>query len=297
MKENKKIILAYLAVCFFWGSTYLAIKIGVEDLAPTVLAGTRFLIAGSVMLIYAKIKGLPFPIEKMDYIKNAVVGLFMLLGANGLVVYAETWVDSGVTSLVLATVPIFIAIIEFLILKTIKLEKIGYVGLIFGLFGVYLLTNTNQTIQVINYRGVLILTVATMLWSVGSVLAKYVKKKDAMIANIGFQMLFGGIGLTVASVITGDINNIHFTMKSIYAVGYLIIFGSIIGFSSYIYLLQKWSATKASTYAYVNPVVAVILGMVILDELLTVSMAVAMLVILFGVYLVQRAKIVKQEND
>jgi len=293
MKENKKIILAYLAVCFFWGSTYLAIKIGVEDLAPTILAGSRFLIAGSVMLIYAKIKGLQFPVEKMDYVKNAGVGLFMLLGANGLVVYAETWVNSGVTSLILAMVPIFIAIIELLILKTIKFSKIGYVGLIFGLFGVYLLTNTNQTIQVIDYRGVLLLIVATVLWSVGSVLSKYVKKKDAIIANIGLQMLFGGIGLAVVSIITGDINNIQVTMKGIYAVGYLIIFGSIIGFSSYIYILQKWSATKASTYAYVNPVVAVILGTIVLDEPITTSMIAAMLVILFGVYLVQRAKIVK----
>ncbi|MCK5764015.1 MAG: EamA family transporter [Clostridiales bacterium] len=294
MKENKKVLLAYLAVCFFWGSTYLAIKIGVEDLAPTILAGTRFLIAGAIMLVYAKIKGLPFPVEKSDYINNAIVGSFMLLGANGLVVYAEQWVDSGVTSLMVSMVPIWIAIIELLILKTIKFERIGYIGLILGMVGVYMLTSTTNGIQVIDYKGVLLLMIATLLWSVGSVTSKYVKKKEAIIANIGFQMLFGGIGLAIASVITGDIYSVQFTTKSILAVAYLITFGSIIGFSSYIYVLQKWPATKAGTYAYVNPAVAVLLGMVFLNEPLTISMIFAMGIILFGVYLVQRAKIVRK---
>lgn len=291
MNEKNKVFLAYLAVCFFWGSTYLAIKIGVEDLAPSVLAGTRFLIAGTVMLLYAKMTGKAFPALKSDFIKNALVGIFMLLGANGLVVYAEQWVDSGVTSLMVSLVPIWIAIIELLILRTVKLSLKGYFGLLLGLFGVYLLVRPGNSISMIDVKGVIFLLTATFLWASGSMISQYVKKKEAIIANIGFQMLFGGIGLGIVSIITGDIFTAHFTLKGVLSVLYLITFGSIIGFSSYIYILQKWPATKAGTYAYVNPVVAVVLGFFILDEPLTMSMVFSMAVILIGVYMVQTAKI------
>ncbi len=292
MKENQKVILAYLAVCFFWGSTYLAIKIGVQDLAPTVLAGTRFLLAGGLMLAYARVKGLPFPLDRRDAVKNGLVGLLMLLGGNGLVVYAETWVDSGVASLMVSLVPIWVAVIEMGVLRTVRLSPRGYLGLVLGFAGVYLLLRPGSAGGAIDVWGVVIMVIATILWALGSLLSQTVRSRQSLVANIGIQMFVAGSAFLILGGFNGDIARMQFTLVGALSVLYLAVFGSIIGFSSYIYVLQKWPATRASTYAYVNPAVAVFLGRVILDEPLTLTMVLAMGVILFGVYQVQKSKMV-----
>jgi drug/metabolite transporter (DMT)-like permease len=295
--DNGKAIIAYILVCFFWGSTYLAIKIGVQDMPPMFFAGIRFVIAGSLMILYSKSKGYTFPESGKKLALLSSIGLLMLLGGNGLVVYAEQWVDSGVASLMIATVPIFVALLEHVFIRDTRLTPKGLLGLLLGFGGVYFLLNPAETAGAINLEGVLVLLAASFFWSSGTVLSKKVKGKSSIVSNIGIQMFSGGIGLLLVSVITGEFSRLKVSANAIFAVLYLIIFGSLIGYSSYIYLLQKWPATKAGTYAYVNPVVAVSLGALFLGERVTSLMLISMAAILLGVVIVQKSKIRVRESE
>lgn len=297
--ENRKVMLAYLAVCFFWGSTYLAIRIGVKDFPPFMFAGIRFITAGCIMIFYSKLKGNSYPDNKNDIIKISVVGLLMLLGGNGLVVFAEQWVHSGITSLLVATVPLFMAIIEIFILKSKRMDYRGFIGLALGFGGVVFLTLVDNGVGVIDFKGTLILLIASLFWSIGSVYSTTFKTNCSIISNIGIQMLAGGIGLFILGAIIGEVSRIHFALNSLLALLYLIVFGSIIGYSCYIYVLAKWPASKAGTYAYVNPVVAVALGAIILNEPFTLSVIISMVIIIIGVFMVQKAKVEdsKVENN
>ncbi len=289
--KNTKEIIAYLSVCFFWGSTYIAIKIGVKDFPPFTFAGIRFFLAGGCIIIYSKIVNGSLSLNIKDTINISIVGLFMLLGGSGLVYFAEQWAHSGVTSLLLATVPFFIAIIEVFILKYKRMDYKGFIGLLLGFSGVAYLTLIDNSLGVIDYRGVFLLLMASLCWSIGSVYSKFIKANMPMITNIGIQMLAGGTGLLLVGLVLGEIPEIHFSKKSILTLLYLIVFGSIIAYSCYIYILDKWPASKVGTYAYVNPIITVSLGVVILDEPFTISILISMVTIILAVFMVQRAKI------
>ncbi|MDO0823211.1 EamA family transporter [Desulfosporosinus nitroreducens] len=288
-REETTVILAYIAVCILWGSTFLAIRIGVSDFPPALFAGIRFLIAGSLVLFYAYYKGHKFPGDFTDVRRQAIVGLF-LLGGNGLVVWAEQWVYSGVAALLFAVVPMFNAILERFLPNGPRIGLKGWLGLLLGFFGVGLLVLTSSDTKIIDVLGGIILLLGAFSWSVGSVYSKTFKASGTMIANIGLQMFAGGIGLTIAGLFMGEANNIHLTSKGLGALAYLIVFGSLLGYSSYIYILQKWPASKAGTYAYVNPVVGVILGAAILGEPVSPKVFISAVVILGGVALVQFSK-------
>jgi len=291
MKEDRLVFMAYLAVCFFWGSTYLAIKFGVKYFPPLTFAGLRFLIAGGLMILYAYKKGYSFPKNFKMFYPIAVVGGLMLAGGNGLVTIAEVKVASGVASLFVAMVPLYIAAIESIMLKDVRLSKAGYIGLITGFIGVYLLINPSTGSNLITLDGAILLLLAGLLWSFGSVYSKYVNKDVHIITSIGLQMLSGSILLLFLGFINGEVLKGEFELIGIYALSYLILFGSIIGYSSYIYVLSKWPAAKAGTYAYVNPIVALLLGNLILDETLNITMILSMSLILFSVFLVQKSKV------
>lgn len=291
-KENRRTMLAYLAVCFFWGSTYLAIKIGVENFPPFLFAGIRFITAGGLTIFYSKLKGNAFADNKKDIAKISIVGLLMLLGGNGLVVFAEQWVHSGIASLLVATVPLFIAIIEIFILKDKKMDYKGLIGLALGFGGVvYLTLGKSSTGGIIDFKGALILLFASLFWSMGSVYSKTFKANGSIISNIGIQMFAGGIGLSTVGLLRGELSSINFARSSVLALLYLIVFGSIIGYSCYIYILQKWPASKAGTYAYINPIVAVVLGTIVLGEPFTFSIVISMMIIILGVFMVQQSKV------
>lgn len=289
-KEDKKVWLAYLAVCFFWGSTYLAIRIGVQSFPPLLFAGIRFVISGSLMLLFLKLKGVALATDKQDIINMSIVGLLMLLGGNGLVVYAEQWVNSGIASLIIATSPLFMAVIEYFILKSIKMDLKFAAGLIMGFGGVCYLMLGDSANAAVDVKGLLLLMLASLFWAAGSIHSKKIKFRGHIFANIGVQMLAGGIGLMLTALLRGELAAAEFSFNSAMALSYLIIFGSFIGYSCYIYTLQKWSATKAGTYAYVNPIVAVILGALILNEPFTISVAISMVIVISGVILVQSSK-------
>lgn len=291
MQERKLVWAAYIAVCIFWGSTYLAIRIGVQELPPFLFAGIRFLVAGGILLGYAALKGLPYPTRIQDIRSFFLIGLLLLFGGNGMVVVAEQWVHSGIASLLVATVPLFMALIEYFFIRKERLSWKGWVGLLVGFAGVGILVLAEDLSGAVNPLGALLLILGCLSWASGSVYSKTLKPTGSVVTHIGIQMLAGGASMTVFGLLLGEASRFQLSATGIGAMIYLIIFGSLIGYSAYIYMLQKWPAARVGTYAYVNPVIAVLLGNVVLGEKLTPSVLVATAVILLGVLLVQTSKV------
>ncbi|KAB3531120.1 EamA family transporter [Alkaliphilus serpentinus] len=289
-KEERKNLAAFLCVCIVWGSTYLAIRIGVSAFPPALFAGFRFLLAGLVMVIYAKLKGLSFP-KGTDVRRLSIVGLLLLVGGNGLVVLASQWVHSGTTSLIVASMPIFMALIELTIPGSTKIKSKGWLGLILGFSGVVLLVSTSSGTGAIDVKGAIILIWATFFWSAGSVYSKQFKASGSMVTHIGVQMLSGGIMLSLIGLFLGEASIVNLSLKSIGAILYLALFGSVLAYSCYIYILTRWPAAKAGTYAYVNPLVAIFLGFIVLKEPVSLMVILSTVIILMGVFLVQTSKI------
>lgn len=288
--DESKVIAAYVAVCILWGSTYLAIRIGVSAFPPELFAGIRFLIAGSIMLLYAKLKGLELPSDIKSIRNQSIVGLFLLLGGNGLVVWAEQWAHSGVTSLLVATIPLFMAVIEFFLPGRSRLDYKGWLGLFIGFSGVALLVLSGSGNVTEDIKVTVAILLAALFWAIGSVYSKGFTPTGSVVANIGVQMLAGGVGLCIVGASLGELGRVTLSAKGVGAMLYLIVFGSLIGYSSYIYMLQKWPAAKAGTYAYVNPPVAFLLGALILGEPFTMTILFSTIIILVGVLLVQLSK-------
>lgn len=288
--EESKVIAAYIAVCILWGSTYLAIRIGVSAFPPELFAGIRFLVAGSVMLVYARLKGMDFPKNVKSVRDQSIVGLFLLLGGNGLIVWAEQWAHSGFTSLLVATIPLFMAVIELFIPGRPRIDLKGWIGLLIGFSGVALLVLSGSGTGSSNITVSAVILLAAASWAIGSVYSKGFTHTGSVVANIGIQMLAGGIGLCIVGGALGEFGRINLSAKGIGAMLYLIVFGSLIGYSSYIYILQKWPAARAGTYAYVNPPVAFLLGALVLGEPFTATMLFSTIIILAGVLMVQLSK-------
>jgi drug/metabolite transporter (DMT)-like permease len=289
-KEERKNILAFLCVCIVWGSTYLAIRIGVSAFPPALFAGFRFVLAGLAMVGYAKIRGLGFP-DRLDMRRLSIVGLFLLVGGNGLVVLASQWVHSGISSLMVASIPIFMAVIELFLPSGTKMGRKGWMGLLLGFAGVVLLVTTSSGTGAIDIRGALILLCATMSWSMGSVYSKQFKATGSIVTQIGIQMLAGGGVLTAIGLLLGEGARVNLSLKGVGSILYLVVFGSILAYSCYIYILMRWPAAKAGTYAYVNPPVAIFLGFVVLGEPISLNVVICTGIILMGVFLVQTSKL------
>ncbi len=288
---KNKVILAYIAVCLFWGSTYLAIRIGVTDFPPFTFCAIRFTIAGLIVLLYAKVKKLEFPKNKSTYINQSIIGIILLLGGTGIVSYAEKTVDSSIASLLISTVPLFIALWEVLIFKRKRISKLGILGLIIGFVGVSYLILSGHKIMSFDIKGMALVLMAAIFWSIGTVFSHMIKKDGDIAVSIGIQMISGGLALFLLGFIVGEFQYVEMSLKTALAIAYLIIFGSLVGYSSYIYLLQHWPASRVGTYAYVNPVVALILGHFILGEQVSFDIVLSMIVIISGVILVQKSKI------
>lgn len=288
-----RIVVAYLSLFLVWGSTYLAIRIGVMDIPPALLAGMRFIVSGSILVAAGRIWHKPFPKKIAAWRHLVIVGMFLLVGGNGLVVWAEQWVPSGLAALIVATVPLFMSSIDAIIPGGHRLSALGWLGILIGFGGVVVLVSPSLGMvagEQINAGGIIGLAAASLLWSIGSIYAKRHPVDGDIFVNTGIQMLAGGAVLTVIGLATGEGEAIRWTMSGVLAVAYLIAFGSIIGFTSYAYLLRHVPAAKASTYAYVNPIVAVILGALILAEPVDLRTVAATAIILGGVAIVQLAR-------
>ncbi|ATW25210.1 EamA family transporter [Candidatus Formimonas warabiya] len=279
-------ILAYLTVCVIWGSTYLAIRIAVFDLPPFLSAGVRFVIAGLIMLAYARLKGLPFT-NRVQIGRQSVVGLFLLLGGNGLVMLGSQWISSSVAALLFATVPLFMAAFGLILPGGEKLNWSGWLGLCIGFVGVALLVFTSLENLKLPLKGLIIILAGAFFWASGSVYSNRIGSTGSVEINLSIQMLAGGAGLLLTGFLFGEAGHLSLTSQGVLAILYLIFFGSLLGYSAYIYLLNVWPAARVGTYAYINPAVAMFLGSLILHEPITAFVVLGTFVILAGVFLVQ----------
>ena len=264
-----QILLAFLAVYVIWGSTYLFIRFAVATMPPFLMAGVRFLIAGAILYLWLRLRGGERP--KLVHWRSAlIVGGLLLLGGNGIVSWAEQQVPSGLAALLIAAVPLWMVLFDWLRPGGVRPTGLTVVGLVIGFAGVILLaTQAESSGAGPQLIGILALLVATICWAIGSLYARSAPFPGTQLLGTGMEMLGGGALLIVIATATGEWGQVHLeaiSLKSALALAFLIIFGSLVAFSAYVWLLHHVSAARASTYAYVNPVVAVFLGWAFANE-------------------------------
>jgi drug/metabolite transporter (DMT)-like permease len=282
-------LVAYLIVCVFWGSTYLAIKIGVGELPPFLFAGLRFLTAGVLLLGGALALGDRLPRRLADWRTQAIVGVLLLAGGNAFVVWAEQYTTSGVASIFVVTVALWMAFFDAIIPGgSGDLNWRVVTGLAIGFVGTALLVGaTPQEIMQADLRGPIALTIASASWSLGSVYGKRHHTATSPYVGAGIQMIAGGAAVALLGSALGEWSRWHLTPRGAEAVAYLVVFGSILGYTAYTYALRHASPTIVGTYAYVNPVIAVLLGWLLLREPITPRTLLAMALIFGAVVWIQ----------
>jgi drug/metabolite transporter (DMT)-like permease len=268
-----KIWIALITLYIVWGSTYLGIKIAVETIPPFFHAAIRFLISGIILVLWQRSIGNEMP-TRSQWKSTFIIGTLLLLGGNGLVSWAEQTVPSGVAALIVGTVPLFLVILESFRKNGVKPTWQTIVGLVIGFIGVFLLVGPAELTgsqEKLNPFGVIAVLSASFLWATGSIYSKGADLPKSSFMTTGAEMLMGSISLIIVSVLTGELNGWNIadvSTRSWLGVIYLITMGSIVGFGSYIWLLQNAPISLVATYAYVNPIVAVMLGFFFGNEIL-----------------------------
>ena len=262
---KSKIWIALIALYIVWGSTYLGIRIAIETIPPFFHAGVRFLISGLILVIWQRSAGHALPTRK-QWISTAIIGSLLLLGGNGLVAWAEQFIPSGIAALIISSSPMFLVIGEAIRPNGVKPNWQGIVGILIGFAGIFILIGPSEisgSATKLNPLGIAALLAAELFWSTGSIYSKSVDLPKSSLMNTGAQMLMGSISLFIVSLISGELHGWDVTAvsaRSLYGLSYLILVGSLVGFVSYGWLLQNAPISLVSTYAYVNPIVAVFLG-------------------------------------
>ncbi|HTS11178.1 MAG TPA: EamA family transporter [Candidatus Limnocylindrales bacterium] len=259
-----KVLLAFAIIYLVWGSTFLAIRIGVREVPPFLLAAIRFLIAGAVLCGWVVVRGERLPTAR-QWLSASLLAVFMFALDYGLLFWSEQRVPSGLAAVMLATIPVFMALSEIFFLGTQRLTLRLIVALLIGICGVAVLMSRSLDFgsAPIDRRGAAALIVASISWSIASVLTKKLNLPKSKVMSSGAQMLAGGVWLTLTAAFFGEFRGFHASSVSRsawLALAYLIVAGSIIGFTAYTWLIHHESPTRVGTYAYVNPVVAVLLG-------------------------------------
>jgi drug/metabolite transporter (DMT)-like permease len=270
------IIVAFAALYLIWGSTYLGILFAIQSIPPFLMAGARFFLAGAIMYALARFQGAPKP-EAATWRSSLIIGACLLLGGNGGVTVSEKWVPTGLASLLVATVPIDIALLGWLTGSAPRPTPTAWLGLIGGFIGVGVLVGPAFTSSSISPNhhlalGMSILLVAALIWSIGSLYSRTAKSSPSLFLAAGQQMICGGALLILAGLGLGEQRGLDLrqvTWLSLGAFVYLVLRGALIGYTAYFYLLRHCDPAKVATYAYVNPVVAVLLGTAFAGETLT----------------------------
>ena len=297
-KRNHRllVLLAFALVYVFWGSTYLAIGIADEEhLPPAVMCAMRFAIAGSLMLAACAAMGRNIRIGWREGLQLAAIGCLLLVGGNCGLAWAEQYVPTGFAALIVAITPIWFLLLEAFVFDGHRLSGRGVFGVLLGIAGVAVLFwsefERRQTLGLMPLLGACGLLLFSFSWSVGSVLShKWQMKVDPVTAT-GWQMSFAAIGNAIVALVSGEYRHIVITHRGMFAVLYLVVFGSWVGYTAYIWLLKHVPTPKVATYAYVNPVVAVFLGWALHNERLDPSTLAGTAIIVFGVALVTTAKV------
>lgn len=288
-RPSLRVWLALVAVYIVWGTTYLGIEVVNESIPSLLGAGVRFLVAGAVMYAFTIRRGdrVGDRPTRQAWIAATVIGAGLLVGGNGFVALAEREVDTGIVALIIALVPIWMALIDAVLLGH-RPRPLVVAGLLGGFAGAALLVGASAT-HGVSLPGMLLAVFASLSWSAASLYSRSAPLPERPFVGVAMEMLCGGALLLVAGAATGEIADLDLggiTSASLVALGYLIVFGSFVGFTSYLWLLRNARTSLVSTYAYVNPVVAVFLGWLVLDERITARMLGAGLVILVSVALI-----------
>ncbi|MBI3110504.1 MAG: drug/metabolite exporter YedA [Ignavibacteriales bacterium] len=284
-----KIASAFAAIYIIWGSTYLGIRFAVETIPPFLMAGGRFLVSG--VLLYAWVQSRTPARPTLNQWKSAaIVGGLLLLGGNGVVAWAEQWVPSGITALIIASSPIFFVLIDALQRKTSPTMDVVS-GLVFGTVGIFLLIDPTRLIagDEIYIPGAIAILLADVAWAYGSLYSRKADLPSNPLLATAMEMLAGGVLLTLTGLLLGETGRLDISAisaQSLFAVLYLIVFGSLIAFTSYVWLLRVASPAMVSTYAYVNPVIAVLLGWLIGNEAMNNRIVVAAMIIVGAVVII-----------
>ncbi|UKM64052.1 EamA family transporter [Flavobacteriaceae bacterium GSB9] len=297
-RKNLTIALAFFAIYVIWGSTYLLNKIAVSELPPLKLAAIRFSVAGILIFFIAKLLKVNISITR-EQLKNTVIAGFLFLTfGNGVVVWALKFVDSGFAALEISAQPLVVLVL-MRILQGKKITSMAYIGVVLGFFGIYLLVSQKQLIsQDGQITGMLMIFVCMISWAYGSLFVGKANLPSNFFVNTGYQMLFGGIMLGFASLCFNESWSSPTAWSSdvLWAMFLLVVFGSIIAFTSFNFLLKEVSPEKVATNTYVNPIIALILGWYILDETITGQSVLAAIVLLTGVYFINTNRITKPKN-
>src|SRR5881296_3563902 len=290
------IIVAFAALYVIWGSTYLGIRFAIETVPPFLMAGTRFLIAGVIMYAIAWSQGIGKS-TWANWRTSLIIGACLILGGNGGVTISEQYIDSGLAALIVAIVPIYIVILGWAMGMTPKPAPIMWMGLAGGFVGVGILFGPGLHLHSSGGRnpaiGISILLVTSFIWSAGSLYSRAAKHAASPFLTAAQQMICGGIFLLLAGVVTGELPRFHPGSVSMLSLGsfvYLVIIGAVVGYTAYIWLLRHCEPAKVATYAYVNPIVAVLLGAVFAGETLTMRTLIAAALIIGSVALVITAQ-------
>lgn len=283
------VIAAFAAVYVIWGSTYLAIRFAVGELPPFITAAARFLVAGSILLAWARLRAEPAP--SRDEARGAAIGgLFLLLGGNGAVVWAEQFVPSGIAALIVATLPVWMVLLEWARPGGRRPPAGVFAGLALGLGGIALLLDPSDVAGArVDVVGAIVLCLGSVSWAAGSIYMRHVRMPGSALRSNAIQMLAGGAGLAIAAAVAGELGRVDLAAASpraIASVAYLVVFGSLVGYTAYTYILRVSTPARVSTYAYVNPVVAVFLGWAFAGEAVTLRTLAAAGVIIAGVAII-----------
>jgi drug/metabolite transporter (DMT)-like permease len=290
MSERLLTLLAFAIIYFVWGSTFLAIRIGVHEVPPLLFASMRFMAAGLVLYGWMILKGDRSP-SRRQWMSITVLAILIFVCDYGLLFWAEQRVPSGAAAVMLATIPAFMALSEIIILRTQRLTLRLALALVIGLAGVAVLTSRSLNLggEPIDRLGAVALTVAAMSWGVASALARKLPLPPSKLMSSGAPMLAGGVFLALTAAALGEFRDFHpllISRQAWLALLYLIVPGSIIGFTAYVWLIHRHSPTKVGTYAYVNPVVAVLLGYFLGGEELGLRTVLGALFVLISVVVI-----------
>lgn len=292
--SRAQILAAFASIYLVWGSTYLAIRYAVETIPPFLMGGIRFLISGSMLYLWARSRGVSRP-TRLHWRNAIIAGAFLLLGGNGAVVWAEQFVPSGLTALLVSILPFWLVIIEWVRPPRRRPSGSVVVGLVLGFVGIIVLVGPSEVggHGDVSPLGALVLILGSLSWAIGSFWSRDAELPESGLLTTGMEMLGGGVLLLIVGAVTGELSqfDIH-RISNASAVGliYLITFGSLIGFTSYIWLLDKVSPARLGTYAYVNPIVAVLLGWAIAGERLSIRTGVAAAIVICAVALITTAR-------
>ncbi len=288
---KSRIWLALITLYIAWGTTYLAIRFAVETIPPFFMTGVRVLVAGLILYFWRRLAGDPAP-NRLQWRSAIIIGTFLLVGGIGGVTLAEKYVPSGIAALIVATTPLWVVLVDAIRPGGSHLTLRSLAGVLIGLVGIFILVEQGSSSSqhtAINLLGIALILAATLSWSIGSIYSHSAQLPQSPLLATGMELLAGGLGSFLVGLLTGEgsqLNISAISLRSLSGLGYLIVIGSLVGFVCYTWLLRVAPTSQVVTYAYVNPLVAVVLGSLLAGEVLSPRVFVATPLILLSIGLI-----------